>query len=438
MRFVIWGAGVRGRELAANMYYDEVSAFIDLDPSKQGKYLLEKPIVGIEEYLNSYRDNYIIISTKQSDEIISYLRSNKMYRYFDLEVYPPELRWGGSGFSWREWDVSLNRDEVYAVYGTDLFGILFYKWMMRLGYKNGYLISHVDAEIELINCLKKDFPSYKIVHNESLVGVNSYHKIFVTVPKEKRSISICESVIDVYDLTKEIPWYHNKRIEKFKDINWGKRCFIIGSGPSLRMEDLQRLYEKKEFSMGTNNIFAAFDETEWRPTYYLAADPMMFQYYSQEIIEIEADAKFLGDLYFPFWRDNILPENVYKYHVHRLPGFSKDFSICSYDESTVTMDCIQLATYMGFKEIYLLGIDFDYSSRPDKITAYFSEKCKEKLEKNGVITAQNVQKSFTRESSLKAYNMAKEFAKLNNIRIYNATRGGALEVFERVEFDSLF
>ena len=28
--------------------------------------------------------------------------------------------------------------------------------------------------------------------------------------------------------------------------------------------------------------------------------------------------------------------------------------------------------------------------------------------------------------------------KSNGIKIYNATRGGALEVFERVDFDSLF
>lgn len=37
-----------------------------------------------------------------------------------------------------------------------------------------------------------------------------------------------------------------------------------------------------------------------------------------------------------------------------------------------------------------------------------------------------------------AYEYAQKFAKENNIHIFNATRGGHLEVFERVAFDSLF
>ena len=37
-----------------------------------------------------------------------------------------------------------------------------------------------------------------------------------------------------------------------------------------------------------------------------------------------------------------------------------------------------------------------------------------------------------------AYEAAEEFSRELGFRIYNATRGGKLEVFERVDFDSLF
>lgn len=37
-----------------------------------------------------------------------------------------------------------------------------------------------------------------------------------------------------------------------------------------------------------------------------------------------------------------------------------------------------------------------------------------------------------------AYEVAKRYGELHNIHIYNATRGGYLEVFERVNFDELF
>lgn len=36
------------------------------------------------------------------------------------------------------------------------------------------------------------------------------------------------------------------------------------------------------------------------------------------------------------------------------------------------------------------------------------------------------------------YQAARRYAETHGIKIYNATRGGELEVFERVDFDSLF
>ena len=42
------------------------------------------------------------------------------------------------------------------------------------------------------------------------------------------------------------------------------------------------------------------------------------------------------------------------------------------------------------------------------------------------------------KQNLLAYQSAKKYADAHGIKIYNATRGGNLEVFERVDFDSLF
>ena len=36
------------------------------------------------------------------------------------------------------------------------------------------------------------------------------------------------------------------------------------------------------------------------------------------------------------------------------------------------------------------------------------------------------------------FHCAENYSRNHNFRIYNATRGGKLEMFERVEFDSLF
>ena len=79
---------------------------------------------------------------------------------------------------------------------------------------------------------------------------------------------------------------------------------------------------------------------------------------------------------------------------------------------------------MGFTEIYLLGVDCNYlmNSRNN----HFVEDEKEDKEDHKV------------DSMLLNYKSAKNYADANGIKIFNATRGGALEVFERVNFDQLF
>ena len=91
----------------------------------------------------------------------------------------------------------------------------------------------------------------------------------------------------------------------------------------------------------------------------------------------------------------------------------------------MTYAAIQLAAYMGFAEIYLLGVDFTYCGSSQKTYAHFYKE--EKLISVGAD-----------KHVLLAYKAAKKYADENNILIYNATRGGKLEVFQRVNFDDLF
>jgi len=80
---------------------------------------------------------------------------------------------------------------------------------------------------------------------------------------------------------------------------------------------------------------------------------------------------------------------------------------------------------MGTNEIYLLGCDFSFSKDISD-------------EENHCYKRKTSGYAFDYENVEKAYRKAKEYADSHNIKIYNATRGGRLEVFERVDFDSLF
>ena len=85
---------------------------------------------------------------------------------------------------------------------------------------------------------------------------------------------------------------------------------------------------------------------------------------------------------------------------------------------------------MGFEKIYLLGTDFTQKGNVgEKGNHIYDDIFTEKRKIVG--------NSFY-DIALNALEIAKEYADAHGIKIYNATRGGKLEVFERVDFDSLF
>ena len=69
------------------------------------------------------------------------------------------------------------------------------------------------------------------------------------------------------------PFYNKSSafIQSQKNRFSGRRCFVIATGPSLRISDLEML--KDEITIGVNSIFMAYDKTDFRTNYYLALDP---------------------------------------------------------------------------------------------------------------------------------------------------------------------
>ena len=66
-------------------------------------------------------------------------------------------------------------------------------------------------------------------------------------------------------------------IEKFRNIHESEDCFIIGNGPSLRPEDLDKIHELGYCSFASNKIYNIFKSTKWRPTYVTVSDPQFIR-----------------------------------------------------------------------------------------------------------------------------------------------------------------
>ena len=125
--------------------------------------------------------------------------------------------------------------------------------------------------------------------------------------------------------------------------------------------------------------------------------------------------------------------------------FSTDAGEVTYAGCTVTFTALQFAFYMGFEEIYLIGVDFSYSipesAKADK--AYNVDIIDMDEDDVNHFNKDYFGKGYRWhepqvEKMGRAYEEARRVTALNGVRIYNATKGGKLEVFERRDYDSLF
>ena len=251
---------------------------------------------------------------------------------------------------------------------------------------------------------------------------------FIVIQRGVRKIS--------YKYTKDASY-----IRGLKDIHKNQRCFIIGNGPSLQPSDLDML--KNEVCFGTNRIYYIFDKTEWRPKYYISIDNDVISKEISTIKKEEMRSKFINTSAKKYRRED--KNNIHyiyvhgKYHIRRLDirqeEFSDDVSKYFSETCSATCSCIELAVYMGFTEIYLIGMDHKYAQMVTKdgvkhndtsIQTYFSGM--KNGDKIAIAYIDNVTSS---------YEKCKEGADRRGVRIFNATRGGYLEVYERINLDDI-
>lgn len=235
---------------------------------------------------------------------------------------------------------------------------------------------------------------------------------------------------------------YRKKIEeglKYQGMhNNEKYCFIIGNGPSLRKEDLEKLQNNNVVTFAANRIYKIFNETDWRPTYYSVCDTSLYRKSKTEIDSVQS-VKFIPlDIYDRYVesKDDYLVFSRVPFTFFKRPRFSNRLDRRFGEGGTITYHLMQLAVSMGFKELYLIGVDFSFSYGIGPDGKYFEDKSiKQNHHKNDtapIDTMPNLQ------INLQAYEAAKRFACKNGIKIYNATRGGKLEVYERRGFESLF
>ncbi len=236
-----------------------------------------------------------------------------------------------------------------------------------------------------------------------------------------------------------------KQLKRLYHIHKGDKCFIVGNGPSLLIEDLEMIHKYNIISFASNLIFRCYQKTQWRPDYYFFTDGVGIRetFRDPSILSyVSKNCKYMfsrnnGNL--QEYSENAKNLLLFKYVFSESQqnfDFSKDCSEKIYIGYSVTYAMIQMAVYMGFRKIYLLGMDHNFSmEKSANGTIVKNEGIENHSKLLGDYALWGIPDLM---QSTKAYMSAREYTDLHGIKIYNATRGGKLEVFERVNLDLLF
>ena len=233
-----------------------------------------------------------------------------------------------------------------------------------------------------------------------------------------------------------------KKLASYQDKHKGERVFLIGTGPSLKAEDLELL--KDEYSIGCNMVYKIYSQTSWRPTYHCVTDRNYGIRLSEELSQKVTVPFFVPKSTYVRMKqhpqNSIWISDIYDQDIYEVTGDM--LSYCRV-QGTVMGFMIELAIFMGFEEIYLLGVDCTSSFQAkghfvkDYVPENLNKENEQRLKEDGNLTKeQAAAKSIDR--SIAAYEIIQEFVtRTKKAKVYNATRGGALEVFPRVCLDDV-
>jgi len=215
-----------------------------------------------------------------------------------------------------------------------------------------------------------------------------------------------------------------------KNVYKDKRCFIIGTGPSVGMMDLSHL--RSELTIGVNQAYyCTLPKWCFIPRYFCCSDIYAYRECMDAYANMDVWTVFIYD----YLKDIVSehPKDIC-HDVPRLGGaiwegapFIPDLDLGTNLGKTVIIDlAIPVAMYMGCNPIYLIGVDCEptgHAYPPDKHAQPYKR-------------GEHSPCDF--KSQKKSYEVVRNYADLNDIKVYNATVGGQLEAFERVNYADIW
>jgi hypothetical protein len=241
---------------------------------------------------------------------------------------------------------------------------------------------------------------------------------------------------------KRIVWKKDKEnIKKWEVLKGkysGERVFVIGNGPSLNESTLYLL--KDEYKICFNHFNLMYERIGWEPDFYMVTDSSVIKDIYDELnnyILSKTKYAFFPDLSpsntnfkkYVDERENVLWLNTDK------PDFSQNLPNCGIN-ATVVNAALQVMAYIGFSEIYILGVD---------VSCVFENHKTKKINNRDLVSLEEDPNHFDpryfgkgrkyhfqpMDEVIQRFAVARTFFEKIGVKIYNVGVGGKLNVFER-------
>ncbi|WP_345271947.1 6-hydroxymethylpterin diphosphokinase MptE-like protein [Flaviramulus aquimarinus] len=257
------------------------------------------------------------------------------------------------------------------------------------------------------------------------------------------------------------------RNKTLKNVHKGKRCFIVGNGPSLKHHDLSKLTNEPVFTV--NNMMMTDYFKILNPNFHLFFDPNFLDFFFNQNPQNEDEKNKMQSIrkslelnskliYFTLYRKKSTFTKLFPSLKSHYLFNNKMFTSSLKKTSTlhrntpafqnVIIYAINIALYMGFDEIYLLGVDmtgflehYEFNTINDKWGHVYnkSEEDQEKLNKFRI--ENNIDNEFCLKNFGKTFQQFKEIQ--NNVlskkaKLFNASAHGALDMIPRVDYEKIF
>lgn len=225
-----------------------------------------------------------------------------------------------------------------------------------------------------------------------------------------------------------------QRLTALRDRHRGERCFILGNGPSLGTMDLAPL--RDEFTFGLNRAYLLFDRLGFPTSWLVTVNDLVVEQCADDL-----DALTIPT--FTTWRNrrHVTFDEHYVFlrtaEERRGLSFSKRPDRWIFQGSTVTFVAMQLAFWFGFEHVVLIGVDHSFTTTGTPHTEVVSETGDpDHFDPHYFGPGFRWQLPDLDTSEL-SYELARNVFAAEGREIVDATIGGKLDVFRKVDYESL-